>query len=132
MVCATSAVYTDASNFAFGGYLATCNGEPVRGMFSPADAYTSSTYREVMAVFYVLQSYAERLRHQRVRVFVDNMDSSRILVVGRANPHLQEIADDVFTICLNFTSPWNPSGCLWRKTPMPICLAGLLAGMTEF
>ena len=33
--CATSTDYTDASDFAFGGYLATFTGEPVRGMFSP-------------------------------------------------------------------------------------------------
>ena len=70
--CAESTIYTDASDFAFGGYLATLGGEPVRGMFSPADVDSSSTYRELKAVFYVLKSYADSLKHQRVKVFVDN------------------------------------------------------------
>ena len=42
-------------------------------MFSPADVDSSSTYRELKAVFYVLKSYADSLKHQRVKVFVDNM-----------------------------------------------------------
>ena len=61
--CANSTIYTDASDFAFGGYLATLGGEPVRGMFSLADVDMSSTYREVKALFYVLKSYANRLKH---------------------------------------------------------------------
>ena len=77
--CADSTIYTAASDFAFGGYLATPGGEPVRGMFSLADVDMSSTYRELKAVFYVLKSYANSLKHQRVKVFVDNMSASRIL-----------------------------------------------------
>ena len=60
--CAESTIYTDASDFAFGGYLATLGGEPVRGMFSPADVDSSSTYRELKAVFYVLKSYTDSFR----------------------------------------------------------------------
>ena len=66
--CANSTIYTDASDFACGGYLATLGGEPVRGMFSPVDVDTSSTYRELKAVFYVLKSYANSLKHQRVNL----------------------------------------------------------------
>ena len=82
MFCADSTIYylsTAASDFAFGAYLATLGGEPVRGMFSLADVDMSSTYRELKAVFYVLKSYANSLKHQRVKVFVDNMSPSRIL-----------------------------------------------------
>ena len=71
-------------------------------MFSSADVNTSSTFRELKAVFYVLKSYAETLRHQRVKVFVDNMGASRILMVGSSKPHLQEIAVDIFSFYLNF------------------------------
>ena len=84
--CATCTLYTDASDCVFGGYLATFNGQPVRGMFSYAEVNTSSTFRELKAVFYVLKSYAETLRHQRVNVFVDNMGVSRILMVGSSKP----------------------------------------------
>lgn len=91
--------------------MATFNGEPLWGIFS-ADVHTSSTYLESKAAFYVLKSYAEKLRHQRVKVFVDNMRSSRILIVGNATPHLQEIAVDIFSIYLKFDisleSQWLP------------------------
>lgn len=109
---AESTIYTDASDFAFGGYLATLGGEPVRGMFSLADVHSSSTYRELKAVFYVLKSYADSLKHQRVKVFVDNMGASRILMVGSSKLHLQQIAVDIFSICLSFDisldSQWLP------------------------
>ena len=92
--CANSTIYTDASDFAFGGYLATLGGAPVWGMFSLADVDMSSTYRELKA----LKSYANSLKHQRVKVFVDNMGASRILMVGSSKPHLQRIAVDIFSI----------------------------------
>ena len=56
MFCADSTIYTAASDFAFGSYLATVGGEPVRGMFSLADVDMSSTYRELKSVFYHSQS----------------------------------------------------------------------------
>ncbi|CAH3108317.1 unnamed protein product, partial [Porites lobata] len=81
-------------------------------MFSPADVDSSSTYRELKAVFYVLKSYAVSLKHQRVKVFVDNMGASRILMVGSSKLHLQQIAVDIFSICLSFDisldSQWLP------------------------
>ena len=105
-------IYTDASNVAFGSYLATVDGEPVRGMFCPVDVNMSSTHRELKAVFYVFKSYADRLKHQRVIVFVDNMGASHILMVGSYKPHLQQIAIDIFSVCLSFgislDSQWLP------------------------
>ncbi|CAH3176092.1 unnamed protein product [Porites lobata] len=72
----------------------------------------NSTYRELKAVFYVLKSYAVSLQHQRVKVFVDNMGASRILMVGSSKLHLQQIAVDIFSICLSFDisldSQWLP------------------------
>ena len=65
------------------------------------DVNTSSTYRELKAVFYVLKSYADRFRNQKFKV-VDNMGASRILAIGSPKPHLQEIAVDIFSLCLAF------------------------------
>jgi len=45
-----------AINSVIYGYIATLDGDPVRGMYEPADINTSSTYRELKAVFYVRQS----------------------------------------------------------------------------
>ena len=65
--CADSVLFTDASEFAFGGYLATLDGVTASGMFPESDLHTSSTFRELKAVLYVLQSYAEKLANQSVK-----------------------------------------------------------------
>ena len=96
---------TNARNFAFGGCLATVDGKPVRGMFFPADVNMSSTYRELKAVFYVWKSYADRLKHQRVTVFVDNMGAFRTLMVGSSKPPLTYLV----SVCL-LASPYIRSG----------------------
>jgi len=67
-----SVIYTDASDFAFDGYLATLD---------------------------VLQSYAAKLEGQKVKVFVDNMGVSRILKVSSSKPHLQKVAVDISRLC---------------------------------
>ena len=127
--CANSTISTDASDFAFGGYLATLSGEPVRGMFSLADVDMSSTYRELKAVFYVLKSYANSLKHQKIKVFVDNMGASRILMV--AVPSLVYsglLLTYLLSVCL-LTFPWIGSGCLAKRTLVPIYSAGLSTEM---
>ena len=127
--CANFTVYTDASDFAFGDYLVTLGGEPVRGMVFLADVDMSSTYRELKAVFYALKSYTNSLKHQRVKVFVDNMSASRILMVGSSKPHLQQIAVDIFSICLSFDISLD-SQWLAKRTLVPIYSAGLSTEMT--
>ena len=56
----------------------------MHGMHKLVDIDTSTAYRELKAVFVVLESYAERLRRPRVKVCVDpdNIGASRILAVG--------------------------------------------------
>lgn len=44
--CADSVLFTDASEFAFGGYVATLDGVPASGMFPESDLHTSSTFRD--------------------------------------------------------------------------------------
>ena len=55
--CANSTIYTDASDFAFGGYLATLGGEPVRGMFSLADVDMSFTSRGILCFEVIRQQF---------------------------------------------------------------------------
>ena len=44
------------------------DGMPASGMFPESDLHSSSTFRELKAVFYVLHSYSEKLSGQRVKV----------------------------------------------------------------
>ena len=100
--CADSVLFTDASEFAFGDYVATLDGVPASGMFPESDLHTSSTFRELKAVLYVLQSYAEKLANQSVKIFVDNQGASRILTIGSPKPHLQEVLLEVLKLCFRF------------------------------
>ena len=49
---------------------------------------------------------------QRVKIFVDNLGASRILMIGSPKPHLQELAVDILNLCLRFRicieSQWLP------------------------
>ena len=100
--CADSVLFTDASEFAFGGYVATLDGVPASGVFPESDLHTSSTFRELKAVLYVLQSYAEKLANQSVKIFIDNQGASRILTIGSPKPHLREVLLEVFKLCFRF------------------------------
>lgn len=112
--CVTYTVCTDASKFTFSRYLATCNDEPVRGMFSPADVYTSSSYRELKAVFYVLKSYAERLRYQKVKPSLIKWAPPVFLWLAVLSLICQGVAVGTFSICLSFhmclESQWSSRG----------------------
>ena len=82
--CADSVLDTDASEFAFGGYIATLDGIPASSMFPKTELHTSSTLRELKDVSYVLQSYTNVLSNKSVKIFVDIQGASRIFTVGRA------------------------------------------------
>ena len=48
--CADSVLYTDASDFAYGGYIATLDGIPFSGMFPVSYLCTNSNFQELKAV----------------------------------------------------------------------------------
>ena len=108
--CADSVLFTDASEFAFGSYVATLDSVPASGMFPESDLHTNSTFRELKAVLYVLQSYAEKLANQSVKIFVDNQGASRILKIGSPKPHLQKVLLEVLKLRfgISIEAQWLP------------------------
>ncbi|XP_068715338.1 uncharacterized protein [Montipora foliosa] len=112
--CSTSptVIYTDASDFAFGGYSTSLSEPAVRGMWLREDASKSSTFREVKAVPYVLMSYEEKLKSSRVVIKTDSQCAARVITVGSTKPHLQSLAMDVFQLCfrqgITLEAQWIP------------------------
>ena len=92
-------IYTDASDFAYGGFSVSV--EPVSGLFAESECKQSSTYRELKAIFYVLSSCASKLRHRSVKIFTDSQSAERIVAVGSSKSHLQSVAVDIFNLCLS-------------------------------
>ena len=76
------------------------NDHPVSGMFSHFESRQSSTFRELKAIFYVIEAHVASLRHKKVKVFTDNENASRIVSVGSPKQHLQCLALDIFQLCL--------------------------------
>lgn len=60
-------VFCDASDYAFGGYRIKLNDQPVSGMFSQFESRQSSTFRELKAIFYVIEAHVASLRHKKVK-----------------------------------------------------------------
>ena len=97
-----TAVFSDASDVAFGGFCVSIDGSPVSGMLTRDEMRMSSTFRELKAMYYVLLSYADQLRNKRVKIFTDNQGAARIVSVGSPKPHLIAIALDIFQICTTY------------------------------
>ena len=70
------------------------------GMPTPFESQQSSTFRELKAIFYVIQAHVASLRHKKVKVFTDNENASRIVSFGSPKQHLQSLAIDIFRPCL--------------------------------
>ena len=85
-------VYSDASETGYGGYIVHIFDEIIaKGQFNPEEKGTSSTYRELLAVKHILESFKSHLENQRVQWFSDNLNVTR--------NHLQTLALDIYNIC---------------------------------
>ena len=106
-------VYTDACGHGYGGYVLQKLGDIIaQGSFTQEEKNESSTYRELLAVKYVLESFTEHLQHQAVLWHSDNINVARILEVGSSKNHLQSLALDIYRSCLrhdiNIIPKWLP------------------------
>ena len=87
---ATRVAYSDASSSGYGGYVVEIGPSISHGHWTLHEANMSSTWRELKAVFLVLQSLAQKLQGHTVKWFTDNQNVVRIVQVGSMKPHLQE------------------------------------------
>ena len=94
-------VYSDASKHSFGGVIISKLGNQIaRDVFTKIEKSQSSTYRELIAVKYVLESFSSLLLHEKILWHSDNLNTARIIQKGSRKPHLQKIAFEIFELCL--------------------------------
>ena len=93
-------VYTDASSFACAGFSVNSANSVVHKMWSPEEAKKSSTYRELKAVSITLRSLIDLLSNRTVKLFTDNQNVVRIISAGSMKSELQDLAIDIFYMCL--------------------------------
>ena len=99
---AVGVVYSDASDSGFGGYFVQCGVDLVSGVWSEDQMHSSSTFREILAVKFVLLSLVNQLSGMTVKWFTDNQNVPRIISSGISKGHLQSEPVSIFNICCNY------------------------------
>ena len=79
----TKVIFSDASDHDYGGFVMTRLGNLVaKGSFDEAECLESSTYRELIAVKYILQSFGNLVADEKILWFTDKMNTARIIEVA--------------------------------------------------
>ena len=68
-------------------------------LFTPEEAGTSSTHRELITVLYSLEAFGKNLFNSRIKWFTDNQATARIVDVSSMKFSLQELAYKIFSHC---------------------------------
>ena len=103
-------LFTDASDSAVGAVLQ--NRFVAHKNFYSFEQIKSSTWRELSAILYALESFKEQLFRQNVIVHTDNMAASIIIKSGSRKKELQDLAIEIFNLCtrcnIHLTVTWIP------------------------
>ena len=109
---AVGVVYSGASDSSFGGYFVQCGLVLVSGVWSHEQTRSSSTFRAILAVKFVLLSLVNQLSGLTVKWFTDNQNVPRIISSGSSKGHLQSEACPIFSICcshgISIEMEWIP------------------------
>jgi len=104
-------VYSDASNSGLGICIPLFEAQSHRNL-SIEEQELSSTWRELMAILYGLNSFKHILSGKVVNWFTDNYAASIIVKKGSSKVHLQKLALDIFNVCFEnsicIKSKWVP------------------------
>lgn len=94
-------IFSDASSVACGAFIeGTCMTENVcHRNWSAVEKTLSSTWREMMTVFFAIKSFLPLLLEKHVRWCTDSQSSVKIIESGSMKKHLQDLAIDIFKIC---------------------------------
>ena len=90
-------IFTDASSTGLGAILS--GSLECHKNFSRQEREKSSTWREMRAISYALNSFIKLITNRSVLCHTDNYAASRIVAVGSSNLELQDLALSIFQIC---------------------------------
>ena len=93
-------VYSDASATGCGSVIGFNNNYVCHKMWTELESLQSSTWRELYAIEFSLQSFAPVLKGSRFKWFTDNQAAARIVEVGSMKLELHRIARSIFNICI--------------------------------
>ena len=94
--------YLDASDSGWGGFTAQIGGHVAVGSWSEDEIGTNSTFRELRATRWVLESLAPQLRGSEVLHRTDNQNTEIILSVGSRKANLHSEAVSIYQLCRTY------------------------------
>ena len=105
--------WSDASDFAWGGYTLSQSGLCVaRGSFPASVRNMSSTLRELKAARWMIESFITVISSGQLIHRTDNQAAAIILINGSRHPHLHNEAVAIFQIChkhgIQLDAEWLP------------------------
>ena len=83
--------FSNTSDFVWGGYLVKTGKNIAKGVFSKAEVDSSSTWRELKATLYVLESFVVSLTNKTVKHRSDNQAVPLVLTSGSKKPHIHKL-----------------------------------------
>lgn len=93
-------VFSDASAFGWGGHLLDPTVDPAQGYLTIPERAGSSTYRELTAVLYTLQSFSQFLQGRVVTLYTDSQTTESIVAKGTMVAANHDLAVQIFLWCL--------------------------------
>ena len=104
--------YSDGSNVDWAGFVVQFGTHIARGNCLGSEALCSSSFREIHAIRFVLQSFSSLLAGKECKHRSDNQSVCSILSVGSSKPHLQKEAVAIYNLChgagIRFSVEWIP------------------------
>ena len=93
-------VYSDASATGCGSIITLNEGHICHKLWEPSECSKSSTWRELAAIYFSLESFAQVLEGSLVKWFTDSQSAAKIVEVGSMKLDLQRLAVKIFQFCV--------------------------------
>jgi hypothetical protein len=95
--------YSDASNVAGAAFLVECDKVIAHRAWTEFEQNQSSTYRELLAIHYGLNSFVSKLAGKQVIWYTDSKNCVSILEKGSLKLTLQELSLHIFRLCAKYS-----------------------------
>ena len=93
--------YSDASSIAAGAYSVNFKDHICHAFWSDDDANKSSTFREIKAVSFALDSFGDKFNNKTVLWYTDSQNCMRILQSGSCKEELYVLACQIHSFCVS-------------------------------
>ena len=92
--------FSDASAYGCGAVISLDSRNVCHRLWDSSEAFKSSTWRELAAIDFAIDSFISVLESSHVKWYTDNQAAAEIFDVGNMKPDLYKLAVKIFGACL--------------------------------